>query len=99
VKRWARKHDRCQRCHTTKRRHQARGFCARCYDALCRESTSAEVQVRKTRNPFPIEHCQRAHDDRFKLGMSYHESANNWLFGFPPLYQEWLSMSEHGRKC
>lgn len=99
VKRWARNYDRCGKCHTTRRRHKARGFCAPCYKELYREARAAESQIRKKPNPFPIEHCQRAHDDRFKLGLSYYESANNWLFGFPPMYHEWLSMSEYVRTC
>ena len=28
---WSRKHKECTRCHTTERKHKARGLCKRCY--------------------------------------------------------------------
>lgn len=31
---WSRKHNKCQRCHTEDRRHEAKGYCERCYKNL-----------------------------------------------------------------
>lgn len=59
-KRWARNFDRCVRCGTTDRRHEARGYCLRCYDNVTyHENIEREHRERKLRRlRAPIEKAQ-----------------------------------------
>ena len=38
---WAIEHTECVRCGESKRRHKAKGFCIRCYNALAKQKERA----------------------------------------------------------